>query len=633
MKILNYTNFVQFGLKSSDDKKSSKTKIQTLDYKTNPNISYSALNSSFFNNQKLMIKNTKLKNCSVSFKSNSEYNERYYKNILASIIRFYYITPGKTNVEVTIEDIKRESNDVLSKTKKALEENIKEKGFPVLKIDPEKSKKENKNIINNHLKKLKHCKMLLMTFLKSYEHKIKSGLSTSYFMKYSEAFSKIPNKEDILEIQNNILQTILLKTMSSIVLEHDFLQEADNLPDNIVDKHLKPYLFIETMPDDKTQEVLEKFKYSVKTQKILEKIPDYVKEFVTISIYDVKIKLFEKKMVEAQNLLTELEKPEVPQISQQDADRNLEEFLALCDQEQIKQKSKTSEVKSTKKTKKKKRKTSLNKKIQNQQQTKPLKQEKIEKDVEISDKDETQMSIPTSDLNSDSISTLSSDFLDIDTEMPKTTDITENGEQIITSFDLNDKIADLIEYDLSQDVEIQEKYSHTKNYASLELTQFFMENVYNSQNLDKSIKDKLSTDDCQHFVGAFLLRFQEAQPEATIKDCVNACTEILNNGAIVHSKCKNGRTQLDLYSRSHKTIIPFYVASDNKIHLTTMFIPTDVNMNSRLVANPVECNTNKFQSLKSMHEYLSNDRIRRTYYTLQNSIEKLKELQGREYRV
>ena len=38
MKILNYTNFVQFGLKSSDDKKSSKTKIQTLDYKTNPNI-------------------------------------------------------------------------------------------------------------------------------------------------------------------------------------------------------------------------------------------------------------------------------------------------------------------------------------------------------------------------------------------------------------------------------------------------------------------------------------------------------------------------------------------------------------------------------------------------------------------
>ena len=64
--------------------------------------------------------------------------------------------------------------------------------------------------------------------------------------------------------------------MSSIVLEHDFLQEADNLPDNIVDKHLKPYLFIETMPDDKTQEVLEKFKYSVKTQKILEKI-GYIK--------------------------------------------------------------------------------------------------------------------------------------------------------------------------------------------------------------------------------------------------------------------------------------------------------------------------------------------------------------------
>lgn len=471
--------------------------------------------------------------------------------------------------------------------------------------------------------------MIVKAYIKEYKNSMKSGLSTSYFMKYSEAFSKIPNKEDILEIQNNILQTILLKTMSSIVLEHDFLQEADNLPDNIVDKHLKPYLFIETMPDDKTQEVLEKVKYSVKTQKILEKIPDYVKEFVTISINDVKIKLFEKKIVEAQNLLTELEKPEVPQISQQDADRNLEEFLALCDQKQIKQKSKTSEVKSTKKTKKKKRKTSSDKKIQNQQQTKPLKQEKIEKDVEISDKEETQMSIPTSDLNSDSTSTLSSNFSDIDTEMPKTTDITENGEQIITSFDLNDKIADLKNHHISQNT----KYQHVKYYASPELTQFFMENVYNSQNLDKSIKDKLSTDDCQHFVGAFLLRFQEAEPEATIKDCVNACTEILNNGAIVHSKCKNGRTQLDLYSRSHKTIIPFYVASDNKIHLTTMFIPTDVNMNSRLVANPVECNTNKFQPLKSMHEYLSNDRIRRTYYTLQNSIEKLKELQGREYRV
>lgn len=624
MKILNYTNFVQFGLKSSDDKKSSKTKIQTLDYKTNPNISYSALNSSFFNNQKLMIKNTKLKNCSVSFKSNSEYNERYYKNILASIIRFYYITPGKTNVEVTIEDIKRESNDVLLKTKETLEKNIKTKGFPVLKIDPKKSKKENKNIINNHLQKIKRCKMLLMSSIKKYKETMKSGLSTSYFMKDSEAFSKIPNKEDILEIQNNLLQTILLNTISSEVLEYTPEQSMFYSFANIANEHLNPYLFIENMPYDKLQ-------------KVVAKIVDYVEEFMKITLCETKMKLFEKKETEAQNLLKELEKPEVPQISQQDADKNLEEFLALCDQDQIKQKSKTSEVKSTKKTKKKKRKTSSDKKIQNQQQTKPLKQEKIEKDVEISDKEETQMSIPTSDLNSDlnsdSISTLSSDFSDIDTEMPKTTDITENGEQIITSFDLNDKIADLIEYDLSQDVEIQEKYSHTKNYASLELTQFFMENVYNSQNLDKSIKDKLSTDDCQHFVGAFLLRFQEAQPEATIKDCVNACTEILNNGAIIHSKCQNGRTQLDLYSRSHKTIIPFYVASDNKIHLTTMFIPTDVNMNSRLVANPVECNTNKFQPLKSMHEYLSNDRIRRTYYTLQNSIEKLKELQGREYRV
>lgn len=221
MKILNYTNFVQFGLISSDDKKNNRTKAKTFDYKTNPNISYNALNSSFFNNQKLMIKNTKLKNCSVSFKSNSEYNERYYKNILASIIRFYYITPGKTNVEVTIEDIKRESNDVLSKTKKALEENIKEKGFPVLKIDPEKSKKENKNIINNHLKKLKQNIMIVKAYIKEYKNSMKSGFSTSYFMKHSEAFSKIPNKKDVLKIQNNILQTILLKIISSKVLEYE----------------------------------------------------------------------------------------------------------------------------------------------------------------------------------------------------------------------------------------------------------------------------------------------------------------------------------------------------------------------------------------------------------------------------
>ena len=161
-----------------------------------------------------------------------------------------------------------------------------------------------------------------------------------------------------------------------------------------------------------------------------------------------------------------------------------------------------------------------------------------------------------------------------------------------------------------------------------------MENVYNSKNLDTSIKDKLAMDDdYSHFVGSFLVRFQESKPEATVEDCLNACTEILNNGVVIHSNYKNSRTKLDLYSPKYKTIMPFYVASDNKIHLTTMFIATETNMNSRYITNPIFGTDDKSQSLSKMHEYLSDNSKTRYYYTLQNSIETLKELQDREYRV
>ncbi|UKI41366.1 MAG: hypothetical protein L6V95_15300 [Candidatus Melainabacteria bacterium] len=67
---------------------------------------------------------------------------------------------------------------------------------------------------------------------------MKSGLSTSYFMKDSEAFSKIPNKEDILEIQNNLLQTILLNTISSEVLEYTPEQSMFYSFANIANEHL-----------------------------------------------------------------------------------------------------------------------------------------------------------------------------------------------------------------------------------------------------------------------------------------------------------------------------------------------------------------------------------------------------------
>ncbi|UKI41365.1 MAG: hypothetical protein L6V95_15295 [Candidatus Melainabacteria bacterium] len=77
-----------------------------------------------------------------------------------------------------------------------------------------------------------------------------------------------------------------------------------------------------------------------KLQKVVAKIVDYVEEFMKITLCETKMKLFEKKKTEAQNLLKELEKPEVPQISQQDRDKNLEEVLALYDQDQITQKVK-----------------------------------------------------------------------------------------------------------------------------------------------------------------------------------------------------------------------------------------------------------------------------------------------------
>lgn len=112
MKILNYTNFVQFVLKSSDDKKNNRTKAKTFDYKTNPNISYNALNSSFFYNQKLIVKNARLKSCAVSFKANSA----YYNNILTNIMRFYKIESNR----VDLKDVIKIGNDLLSSEKKHL---------------------------------------------------------------------------------------------------------------------------------------------------------------------------------------------------------------------------------------------------------------------------------------------------------------------------------------------------------------------------------------------------------------------------------------------------------------------------------------------------------------------------------
>ena len=51
MKIVNYKNSVQLGVKNFKNNENKETTTQTFKYKTNPNVSYAALNSSFFNNQ------------------------------------------------------------------------------------------------------------------------------------------------------------------------------------------------------------------------------------------------------------------------------------------------------------------------------------------------------------------------------------------------------------------------------------------------------------------------------------------------------------------------------------------------------------------------------------------------------
>ncbi|MCI5824125.1 MAG: hypothetical protein MRZ90_04225 [Candidatus Gastranaerophilales bacterium] len=608
MKIVNYNNSVQLGVKNFKNNENKETTTQTFKYKTNPNVSYAALNSSFFNNQKLLIKNTKLKNCPISFKANPDYEV----SMLHAIRNFYY---GCGIAEMNLPEVVKLGNDLLSNAKKTFEENIKEEGFPVLKIDPKKSTKENKNILNSHLKKLNRYIMLIKSSLKNYKENMKSGLSTSYFMKDSEAFSEIPYQKDVLEIQNNIFQTILLKTMSPTVLEYTPQQSIFYNCESVLKDHLQPYLFIEYMPRDKAQ-------------KVTEKIVDYVEEFMKITLCETKMKLFDKKIDEAKKQLEELEKSGISQVTEAEADRNAAELCAEIEAEQ-------EAAKAAAKRKKKKRKTSSNKKVQAQQQTKPSKQEKIEKKVEISDEEKSSPLTTPSVLNPDTISTLSLESSDIDPETYETFDIAENDENSQTFLYLDDKISDLKSHQISQHTRSENtRYQHIKYYASPELTKLFMENVYNSKNLDTSIKDKLAMDDdYSHFVGSFLVRFQESKPEATVEDCLNACTEILNNGVVIHSNYKNSRTKLDLYSPKYKTIMPFYVASDNKIHLTTMFIATETNMNSRYITNPIFGTDDKSQSLSKMHEYLSDNSKTRYYYTLQNSIETLKGLQDREYRV
>lgn len=610
MKIVNYNNSVQLGVKNFKNNENKETTTQTFKYKTNPNVSYAALNSSFFNNQKLLIKNTKLKNCPISFKANPDYEVR----ILYTIRNYYGCGIG----EMDLPEVVKLGNDLLSKAKKTFEENIKEKGFPVLKIDPKKSKESNIDFIKKYLKNLNKYKMTINSGLKKCKENLQNGLSTSYFMNYVEEFSEIPYKDIILKIQNNILQTIILKNMSSVTIEYDPRQEADLSEENrnSIVQSVQPYLFADIMSDDNME---KKFKENIKK---------YITEFLMITILEAKIKRFDKKINEAKKQLEELEKSGIPQVTEAEADRNAAELCAEIEAEQ-------EAAKAAAKRKKKKRKTSSNKKVQAQQQTKPSKQEKIEKKVEISDEEKSSPLTTPSVLNPDTISTLSLESSDIDPETYETFDIAENDENSQTFLYLDDKISDLKSHQISQHTRSENtRYQHIKYYASPELTKLFMENVYNSKNLDTSIKDKLAMDDdYSHFVGSFLVRFQESKPEATVEDCLNACTEILNNGVVIHSNYKNSRTKLDLYSPKYKTIMPFYVASDNKIHLTTMFIATETNMNSRYITNPIFGIDDKSQSLSKMHEYLSDNSKTRYYYTLQNSIETLKELQDREYRV
>ena len=621
MNIINEEQKTSFVVQTKVGKKKEHDNVKYFEKNPNGQILYKDLKSEYFNSQKYAIKRQKPSSSNISFKSHVYYHPSIYKstdnvmndnkkfnNILQAIFDCYLEFFQLRGIDVDNADIVTLCNYSfleLEKSRKKFEDAIEyDNSFKQVQEGKNDSVKQQKNIINKKIDVLKKDKISKSNELIKFKDSIQNELSTESFMmnQFSCLSLFIGYYPKMLTIHDNISKIIILDYMKK--------NKAAFKLDNIIGKTI---LSINTEP------IMEKLAphiyafsdlqdYKDIAENFFMHVSDFIVNYTIATTIEIKLKLIDDAIIKQQEQLTKLEYKE-PEISEEERNKLLEEILLEESQDKIE--IKAQKGKSVKKKNRKKQTKIRTKNIEQKQNVSPK-------------QDYNNMAVIQTPMDKPFV------------EVQECWDIFDESEIGKENFSFNDKVIDLKNRYIKQDKKYIDDIEHEYNIASEELTNFFFNKLMSSNKLHKQVSDKISDAvffSNQHFVGSFLCRFQEENIDATLEDCVNACIEILNDGAIIHSTTQRDKTNLELYLPKYKMTIPFSLNYDtNKIYFKTMFMQKDIQNCRRAVQNPANKYKYAYSWLSGMHAYLTMSQ-KPQYYTLNDSFKVIKELNERKYSI
>lgn len=622
MNIINAEQKTSFVVQTKVGKKKEHDNVKYFEKNPNGQILYKDLKSEYFNSQKYAIKRQKSSSSDISFKSHVYYHPSIYKTtdnvvndnkkfncILQAIFECYLEFFQLRGIDVDNADIVTlcsYSFLELEKSRKNFEKAIEyNDGSIQLQKGKNDSVKQQKNIINKNIDVLKKDKISKSNELIKFKDLIQNELSTESFM--NDQFSCLSLFIDyypkMLTIHDNISKIIILdymkKNKAAFKLDNIIGKTILSINTEPIVEKLAPYIYaFSDLPD-----------YKDIANNFFMRVIDFIVNYIIATTIEMKLKLIDDAIIKQKEQLTKLEYKE-PEISEEERNKLLEEILLEESQNNIELKAQKG-----KSVKKKNRKKQIRSQIHN-----------IHTKQDISSKQDYNMLLDQAFVNKTFV------------KEEKCLDIVDESEIGKEKFLLKDKVVNLINgKHLIQDLRYNfDDIEHEYNIVSEELTNFFFNKLMSSNKLHKQVCDKISDAvffSNQHFVGSFLCRFQEENKDATLEDCVNACIEILNDGAILHSSTQRDKTKLELYLPKYKMTIPFSLNYDtNKIYFKTMFMQKDIQNCRRAVQNPANKDKYAYSWLSGMHAYLTLSQNPQ-YYTLNDSFNVIKELHERKYSI
>ena len=587
----------------------------------NEQIPYKGVDARYFNSQKYAIKRQKLGYNNISFKAIMRYKSIKYKlsdytnndkiifneifkNIFNSFKNFF-ASRGLRVADANLDTLCNISFVELEKSWKNFENEIEyDDSFEQVKERKNESLKQKKNIISKKIDVLKKDKIAKNIELFQFKDSIENEISTESFMMNKFACLSLfaGSHPKILTVHDNLCKILILDYMrqNKNIFQLNSILGSTNLlinTEHILCNQLFNYIYVFDDIDSDMDNAKKMFKSA----------SNFVANYLATTIINVKIKLISNAIIKIQEQLAKLEYKE-PEISDEERNKLLNEILFEENQNSIE--IKAQKAKSV---------TKKNRKKQTKSQT-----QNIDKRQNVSQKkDNNNMTITQTYLDKPFV------------KVQGCLDIVDRSEIGKEKFSLNDKIIDLKSKYIKQEIRYIDDIEHEYNIASEELTDFFFKKLISSDKLNEQVSEKVGDKVLysNHFVGSFLYRFQEENKEATLDDCVNACIEILNDGAILHSSTQIDKTKLELYLPKYKMTIPFNLNYDtNKIYFKTMFIQKDIENCRRAVQNPKNKNIHTYSFLSGMHAYLTQEKSPQ-YYTLNDSYETIKKLQERIYSI